>query len=133
MKWIYNSNKFDKSLINDNIGFVYRITQVDNGKMYIGKKLFVFKVCKKPLKGKKNKRRSVKESDWEKYQTSSREIQEICKNEGEDSFIWEILSLHKSKSRLAYEEAKLQFMEDVLLSEKYYNGIINCRISKILD
>jgi len=34
---------------------------------YIGKKLAKFKTTKPPLKGKKNKRRGYKESDWRTY------------------------------------------------------------------
>jgi len=32
---------------------------------------------------------------------------------------------------MAYYEAKEQFATDALLSEDYYNGIVNLRISKI--
>ena len=51
--------------------FVYLITNNTNGMKYVGKKLAKFKVTKQPLKGKKNKRRSTKESDWQEYWGSS--------------------------------------------------------------
>ena len=35
--------------------------------MYVGKKLATFKTTKKHLKGRKNKKRSTKESDWNTY------------------------------------------------------------------
>jgi hypothetical protein len=47
---------------------------------------------------------------------------------GEDFFHREIIHLCKSKGECAYLETKEQFEREVLLSEKYYNGIINCRI-----
>ncbi len=43
----------------------------------------------------------------------------------------EILKFCQSKSELAYYEAKMQFDNDVLLKEDFYNGIINLRIGKI--
>ena len=45
-----------------------------NGMMYVGKKLAKFKTTKKPLKGKKNKRRGTKESDWKTYWGSSEKL-----------------------------------------------------------
>ena len=47
--------------------FVYLITNKVNGMRYVGKKLAKFKTTKPPLKGKKNKRRGTKESDWRDY------------------------------------------------------------------
>jgi hypothetical protein len=43
-------------------------------------------------------------------------------------FYREILHLCKTKGECAYMETKEQFEREVLLSEQYYNGIINCRI-----
>ena len=47
---------------------------------------------------------------------------------GADFFNREILHLCKSKGECAYLEAKEQFEREVLLSDDYYNGIIQCRI-----
>ncbi len=66
MQWTYQG-KIVEEISEEYIGFVYLITNLTNGKKYIGKKLAKFKVTKKPLKGKKNKRRSTKESDWRTY------------------------------------------------------------------
>ena len=52
-------------------GFVYLITNTTNNKKYIGKKLAKFKTSRPPLKGKKNRRRGTKESDWKDYWGSS--------------------------------------------------------------
>ena len=38
--WIYDGKKFSEELIDNNVGFVYKIINIDNGKTYIGKKLF---------------------------------------------------------------------------------------------
>ena len=115
-------------------GFVYLITNLTNGKMYVGKKLARFKVTKPPLKGKKNKRRSTKESDWKTYWGSSDYLNADVKELGEDKFTRVILHYCQSRGMLSYLEAKEQFDREVLISDTYYNGIINVRVgsSKIL-
>ena len=61
MQWTYQG-KIVEQISEEYVGFVYLITNLTNDRKYIGKKLAQFKVTKKPLKGKKNKRRSTKES-----------------------------------------------------------------------
>jgi len=70
MQWTYKGNEIDK-ILDDYEGFVYLITNTTTGQKYIGKKLAKFKTTKPPLKGKKNKRRGTKESDWREYYGSS--------------------------------------------------------------
>jgi len=115
-------------------GFVYLITNTTNNKKYIGKKLAKFKTSRPPLKGKKNRRRGTKESDWRDYWGSSDHLNEDVQKLGEDKFTKEILHFCPSKGVLSYMEAKEQFDRKVLLTDEYYNGIINCRVgsSKIL-
>ena len=110
------------------VGFVYIITNLTNDKKYIGKKLARFKVTKKPLKGKKNKRRSTKESDWRTYWGSSDKLNEDVATLGEDNFTRQILYYCESKGELSYLEAKEQFDRSVLETDEYYNGIINVRV-----
>lgn len=113
-------------------GFIYQITEISTGKVYLGKKQIQKVVKKKPLKGKTRKRKEVKESDWRMYTSSSTYINESILKHGKTGFIFEILFWCCSKSELAYREAKIQFELDVLLhQDKYLNGIINCRLSKI--
>ena len=116
-------------------GFVYLITNLTNNRKYVGKKLARFKVTKPPLKGRKNKRRSTKESDWKTYWGSSEHLNADVKELGEDKFIREILHFCTGRGELRYLEAKEQFDREVLLTDEYYNGIINCRIgsSKVLQ
>ena len=115
-------------------GFVYIITNLTNNKKYIGKKLARFKVTKPPLKGRKNKRRSTKESDWKTYFGSSDHLNADVAELGEENFTREILHYCQSRGMLSYLEAKEQFDRAVLLSDEYYNGIINVRVgsSKVL-
>ena len=88
-----------------------------------------------PLKGKKNKRRSTKESDWRTYWGSSEHLLADVEKLGEDKFTREILHYCQSRGMLSYLEAKEQFDREVLLSDDYYNGIINVRVgsSKVLQ
>lgn len=115
----------------DAYGFIYVITNKINNKKYIGKKQILSKRKLKPLKGKINKRSKIVETDWKSYTSSSFDVQNDIKSHGKDNFSFEIIKFCYSKSEMAYYEAKEQFDKDALISEDYYNGIINLRISKI--
>ena len=100
----------------------------------MAEKLQTMVKLKQPLEGKKNRRRGTKESDWKDYWGSSDHLNEDVQKLGEDKFTKEILHFCPSKGVLSYMEAKEQFDRKVLLTDEYYNGIINCRVgsSKIL-
>ena len=127
MQWTYQGKQVEE-ISEEYIGFVYLITNLTNGKKYIGKKLAKFKVTKKPLKGKKNKRRSTKESDWRTYWGSSDHLNADVEQLGPENFTREILYYCTSRGELSYLEAKEQFDRKVLETEEYYNGIINVRV-----
>jgi len=133
MQWTYQGKQVTE--IPEGIeGFVYLITNLTNNKKYIGKKLAKFKKTRPPLKGRKDKRRSKVESDWRDYWGSSDKLIADVEQLGQDKFSREILYYCKSRGELSYLEAKEQFAREVLLSDEYYNGIINVRVggSKIL-
>ncbi len=111
-------------------GFIYVITNTVLGRQYIGKKQMKSTKKLKPLKGRKNKRHFEVETDWKEYTSSSNEVNEDIKKYGKDKFNFEIVRLCQSKFELAYYEAKMQFENEVLLKEGFYNGIINCRIGR---
>lgn len=117
----------------DALGFVYEITYIPTDRRYIGKKLMKSNKKLKPLKGKKRGRRQMKETDWREYTSSSNEINDTIKKEGKGNFKFEILSFHNSKSMLAYRECELQIQKRVLFDDRYINGIINIRLSKIKE
>ena len=132
--WTYN-NIVVNELPDDAEGFVYLITNLTNNRKYVGKKLARFKTTKPPLKGRKNKRRGTKESDWRTYWGSSDYLNADVLTLGQDKFTREILYYCPSRGILSYMEAKEQFDRKVLETDEYYNGIINVRIgsSKLLS
>lgn len=122
---------YDGEISPEPYGFIYEITNMVSNKKYIGKKQMTSTRKLAPLKGKKNKRHRVIETDWKTYTGSSNELNSDIETYGKEKFKFEILQFCNSKSELSYREAKLQFEKDVLLKEEFYNGIINCRIGKI--
>jgi len=111
-------------------GFIYKITNLTNDMKYIGKKQCKSIRKRPPLKGKKNKRRYEIETDWKTYTSSSNQLNKDLEVIGKENFKFEILRWCDSKWELSYYEARLQFKEEVLLRDDYYNGIINLRIGK---
>jgi|TARA_B110000967_G_C18679550_1_gene457325 hypothetical protein len=132
-QWTYKGKQVDE-LPTDCEAFVYLITNLTSDKKYVGKKLAKFKTTKPPLKGKKNKRRGTKESDWRTYWGSSDHLNADVLELGEDKFTREILHYCPTRGIASYIEAEEQFNRNVLLTDEYYNGIINVRVggSKIL-
>jgi hypothetical protein len=128
--WFYGDKEFTSDMIEDYVGFVYVITDLSNNKKYVGKKLFTSKRRLPPLKGKTRKRVVTKESDWQDYFGSSEEVKQLVEERGAEAFHREILHLCASKGEMSYLEAKEQFDREVLLSDEYYNGIINCKIHR---
>lgn len=135
MSWIYN-NEIVETPPDDAIGFVYLITNLTNGRRYIGKKLLSFskttyKVVKLKNGTKKRKKiRSRVESDWQDYWSSSDELKKDIAALGVDKFTREILYYCKSKAECSYIEAREQFTRRVLESNDYYNGHVQVRVHK---
>jgi hypothetical protein len=127
MTWYYENEEYTQTP-EDYQGFVYRITELDSGKMYIGKKNFWKPKILPITKTRKRRKRTIVESDWEKYYGSNARVKELLESKGEVGFKREILHLCKTKGEMSYMEAKLQFKFDVLLSDEYYNEFIGCKI-----
>ena len=126
--WQYNDTEFTEDQIGDSYGFVYLITNLENNKKYIGKKLFWFSRTK-TVKGK---RKRVKvPSDWQTYYGSSDKLQKDVILYGQDKFRREILHLCKTKGECSYLEAKEQFANNVMESDEYYNDWIMVRVRTV--
>lgn len=125
--WLYNNEPFEVTP-EDYQGFVYKITELDTGKKYIGKKFFW---SPKTLPVTKTRKRRVKtkvESDWKEYYGSSKEVQDRVKQNGESNYKREILRLCKTKGDCSYWELYEQMVNHVLLSEDYYNEFVGAKI-----
>jgi len=129
MTWTYNGEVYD-TLPEDYYGFVYIITEKETQMKYVGKKFFYRTKTLPITKTRKRRKKALVESDWRTYCGSSERVQELVESKGLDAFAREILHLCKTKGDCAYYETKEQFDREVLLRDDYYNGIINCRISR---
>ena len=73
--WLYEGKPFTSNDIGDFFGFVYRITNLQSGRQYIGRKYFYQK--RKP---KGSKRRVTSESDWKRYTEALQNLNKTLKN-----------------------------------------------------
>lgn len=125
--WYYKEEPYDISP-EEYQGFVYKITELDTNKKYIGKKFFW---SPKTLPITKTRKRRVKtrvESDWKSYFGSSKEVQERVKQNGEGLYKREILHLCKTKGDCSYWELYEQMINHVLLNDDYYNEFVGAKI-----
>lgn len=135
MTWFYNDLEVTE-LPEDCVGFVYIITNLINGRKYIGKKLAKFsrttyKTVK--LKNGTKKRKKIRgkiASDWQTYYGSSNELTKDIELLGKENFRREILHYCKSKAETSYIEIREQILRKVLESDEYYNGHVQARIHK---
>ena len=126
--WLYEGTTFTSDDIGDFFGYVYLITNNENGRQYIGRKYFW------QFRTPKGKKRKVKsESDWKKYYGSCPELKEEIRQFGKQNFSRIILSLHHTNGKTNYEETRQLFKNKVLTEQlddgtpKYYNSNILSR------
>ena len=137
MTWLYRKREV-KEIPDIYIGFVYLITNNLSGRKYIGKKLAKFKkttyktVTLNNGTKKKKKIRSLVDSDWRDYWSSSDELKKDVQALGQANFTREILKYCITRTELSYYEAKYQFQHDVLLNEGlWYNGWIFVKVRQV--
>lgn len=124
--WLFNGEPFSTEDIKNYVGFVYCIR--GPALSYIGRKYF-WSIRKKPG-AKKGQKKIKKESDWKDYYGSSNSLQEDIDKIGKENFQREIVSLHSTRGDVNYAETKLQFLLNVLESNKYYNDNILVKYKK---
>ncbi len=116
-------------------GFIYRITNLENNKFYIGKKQLISKTNVKLGKKEKallptqrgrakSKKLVEKQSNWLSYWGSCKPLLEDIKTLGDSKFKREIIMICYSKKMLTYWEAAFQIKEDVLLKDNNYNDTV---------
>ena len=124
---------------SDYIGFVYLIrnnhpdvvNDPTKKRFYIGKKQLLKRVKRKPLKGKTRNRITFKDNDVDKYWGSSKELLSDIEKFGIEHFTREVIELCHSKFHMTYSELIWQIKCNALLDERYYNGILSCRIGVV--
>jgi len=134
MNWIYDNKEIVS--LNDFptncVGFIYKITNNLNGKIYVGKKILltsrrttISKKEKMVTKTRKTFKKIVKESDWQTYFGSCKELKEDVKKYGEHNFTRLILEFCHSKKYMTYCEVKYQFKYNVLETDTYNGNIMS--------
>lgn len=119
--------------LEDYAGFVYLITNLTNGRMYVGKKV-LWKHSRVKVAGRQNRKRNVSPSDWTHYKGSCEELKEDIKSLGLECFSFEILHMCKTRRDMTYGELHEQVMRDVLHKRlpngeyAYYNGLISAKV-----
>lgn len=128
--WTFENNEIIsiEQVPEEAVGFIYILTNVESGRRYIGKKYLWSERKKKltlkeiaALSNKRLKKWKIdrKESDWLTYMSSSDEIKkEVAQGV---IFTKEIVLWTFSKIETYYQEVKLQFQNNVLESDEWYN------------
>lgn len=138
--WYYNNKVIDsiEQFPEGSFGFIYKISCIDTGKFYVGRKnlysernvkmnkkeLAEEAALKKPGK-KRSKKLVIKESDWLKYYGSEPELKQDIKKLGPAAFKREILHITFSKKATTYREIYYQMILGVLESTNCYNSNIS--------
>ena len=115
-------------------GFVYKITNLETGKFYIGKKAFFHnkkkKLTKKELAEQTGpgRRSTTKveqvDSGWRDYHGSSKELLADVKALGKDKFKRVILDFCETKKQLTYSEIYYQMVHRVLFVDSYNDNVM---------
>lgn len=128
-QWTMNGEPYElgEQTFKEVYGFVYLITCLKTGKLYVGKKLF-WSQKTKTVKGKK--KRTKVESDWKDYYGSNKVLAEEVQTNGVENYKREILHLCKTKGECNYLEAHEQFTRNCLIGDSYYNEWIMVKVHR---
>ena len=130
-EWLLEGKPYNpdyEDIPEEYVGFVYRITDTETGDQYIGQKRFRKTKTLPVTKTRKRRVKTLVESDWRAYYSSSSVIKENVSQGLSDRYRREILRFGYSKGDLNYLEMLEQIKCNVLFDPKYLNGIINVRI-----
>lgn len=125
MSWYHKGKKVEsiEDMPQGVFGFVYLITHVVSGKMYIGKKQLMTTRTLPPLKGERKKRKVIKEGNWLSYYGSQAEMKQLVKeSESLQEFDRRILRYCFTKKELTYRELEEQVLHKVLEDDRFLNS-----------
>lgn len=123
--WLYE-NKIVTEAPDNFFGFVYLITNLKNGKKYIGRKYFGTSRRVK-VAGKKRRKVIRKDSNWREYTGSSKTLLADIDKFGKKSFRFSILAYGKTKGEVNYIEENIHHRLHVSCDDSYYNDCIGPR------
>lgn len=134
-KWLYEGKEIESlsQFPEGCVGFVYMITNITNGKIYVGKKTLFNTLTKKLTKKEASawdkpgripkKKKERKESNWSDYNGSNKNLQEDIKLIGLQHFHREILEFCFNKKQCTYYEEAWQHKLRVLHIDSYNDTI----------
>lgn len=125
--WLFDGREFTDEMIGKHLGFVYIITDLDNGRRYVGQKLF-WTPKTKMVNGKKKRIKVI--SDYKDYFGSNEELKERVRLLGGERFKREILYVCMTKGTMNYLELREQIDRRVMESTEYYNSFCGGKIHK---
>ena len=108
------------------VGFVYCITNLKTGKKYIGKKNF-FRMKSRSINKQAYKERV--QSDFIEYYGSNDQLNVDVVVNGPEHFRRDIIVMCTSISMMSYWETKYIFMMDAIISDRFYNEWVTCKIT----
>ena len=133
-EWLYNYIPLEVNFTTNDYGFIYKITNLETNKFYIGKKSFFHnkkkKLTKKELAEQTGpgRRSTTKveqvDSGWRDYYGSSKELLADVKLLGKDKFKRIILDFCETKKQLTYSEIYHQMIYRVLFVDSYNDNIL---------
>jgi hypothetical protein len=132
--WLYEYIPLRDDFTTDDYGFIYKITNIESNKFYIGRKSFVHNKKKKLTKKEiaeqpitRGRKLTTKveqvDSGWRKYWGSSKELLADVKLLGEDKFEREILKFCPTKKQLTFYEIQYQIQYSVLFTDTYNDNV----------
>ena len=123
--WNYKGKDIEQELnLNEYVGFVYCVSNLQDGRRYFGRKQFWNKgiLYRKTKAGRRKRVHTWTESDWRDYRGSSEGLSADIDKLGAHNFSFDILSPFQSKSGLALGEATIILSSGSLLApERFYN------------
>jgi len=124
INWTWNGKEITsiEQMPENILGFVYKITNLDNNRYYYGRKSVFSIISRGKSKGQR------KEMSWKNYQGSSKELLSDIKNGARIKK--EILDFAYSKAELTLKESATIICSGSLEDKMSYNHWVMCRVYK---